>query len=159
MTSGEHTAPTDTSAEGYFRVSEDEKERRRRVREALAAEGFKWEIWQKPEKDMVFGMIRTEEDMQVHVRYYRGGYIKAETEIAHHYFEHLISPRESAHDHVEDLLAKHGIEDVDVFEKEFPERMKGDMPRTRTPWKPVVAAAGAVLVGAFYGARTLLWRD
>lgn len=145
--------------EGYFRISDEERERRERVKEALRAEGFRWEIWQKPERDMVFGMIRTDGDMQVHVRYYRDGAIRAETEIAHHFFEHLVSPRRSAHDLVERLLAKHGVDDVEVREKEFPDRMKGDMPRSRTPWKPVVAAAGVVVAGAVLGAKALFRRD
>lgn len=132
-----------------------------RVEAALEAEGFRWEIWQKPEKGMVMGMIRQDDEhMQTHVRLYEGGVVKAERELCHRYIEHLLSPRESAHDEIERLLCeKHGITEVDVLEKEFPDRMKGNMPRTRTPWKPVVAAAGALLVGAVFGTRSLIGRE
>ena len=139
--------------EPRFRPSTEEKERRRRVREAFLEEGFKWEPWQKPEKHMVFGMIRRDGQMQTHMRYYRGGYIKAEHEIAHTYLEHLISPRESAHEEVERILAGHGITDVEVRHKEIPKRHRGPMPPTRTPWKPVVMAASAAIVGAIIHAR------
>lgn len=143
--------------EGILIASPEERERRRRVKEALRAEGFSWEPWQKPERGMVFGMIRQHAcgEMQTHVRYYKDGTIKAEHEIAHHFLEHLISPRTSAHDEVEAILEAHGVHDVEVLEKDFPDRLKGEMPETRTPWKPVVAAAGAVLIGAVFGGKRL----
>lgn len=157
----EHAASDEARSEGLFRASEEERERRHRLKEALAAEGFKWEPWQKPERGMVFGMIRQHEcgEMQTHVRYYKDGVLKAEHEIAHHFLEHLISPRTSAHDEVEAILEKHGIDDVEVLEKQFPDRMKGDMPASRTPWKPVVMAAGAVVFGAIFGGKAIFGRD
>lgn len=132
-----------------------------RVKEALRKEGFRWELWQKPEKGMVFGMIRREDEhMQTHVRFYEGGVVKAEREICHRYIEHLISPRESAHDEIERLLCEeHGITEVDVAEKKFPDRMKGKMPKTRTPWKPLVVGAGALLAGIVVGGRSLIGGD
>lgn len=127
------------------------------VREALEAEGFRWELWQKPERGQKFGMIRREdEEMQLHVRYYEGGVVKAERELANDYVEHLLSPRESVHEEVQRLLAKHGLGDeVDVREKVFPDRHQGSMPSTRTPWKPLVMGVGVALFGAVAG--TSLW--
>jgi hypothetical protein len=122
-----------------------------RVREALEAEGFRWEFWQKPESGQVFGMIRREDEhMQLHVRYFEDGTLQAEREIANDYVEHLISPRESAHAEIEAILDKHDIEheDVTVEEKDFPRRHQGSMPSTRPPWKPLVLGAGIALAGA-----------
>lgn len=126
---------------------------REQVREALAEEGFGWELWQKPERGQEFGMIRREGDMQLHVRYYDGDVIRAERELANDYVEHLLSPRVSAHDEVEDILAKHGLDDeVEVEEKRFPPRHDGvPMPETRTRWKPLVLGVGVALVGAVAG--------
>lgn len=123
------------------------------VREALREEGFDWTIWQKPQSGVVFGMVREEDDLQTHVRYYEDDVIRAEHEICHRYLEHLISPRESAHDEVERILDEHGIEGVEVQEKDFPDRMKGEMPSTRTPWKPLVMGAGAAIAGIAFGVR------
>jgi hypothetical protein len=126
---------------------------REQVRRALAEEGFNWELWQKPERGQEFGMIRQEGDMQLHVRYYEDDVIKAERELANDYVEHLVSPRFSAHEEVERLLAKHDLdEEVDVEEKRFPPRHDGvPMPDTRTRWKPLVLGAGVALVGAIAG--------
>jgi len=143
---GRAKTPSDP-VEPLFRPSLEERERRRRVRRALSDAGFKWEPWQKPERDMVFGMIRNEGDMQTHVRYYRGGFLKAERELAHHYLEHVFSPRESAHETIAAILAEHDIEDVEVREKEIARRHRGPMPPTRTHWKPLAMAAGAALAG------------
>lgn len=116
-----------------------------RVREALHEEGFQWELWQKPKRGVLYGLIRRDgEDMQTHVRYYKDDVIRAEREISNDYLEHLISPRESAHEEIERLLANHGIHEVTVSEKDFPERMKGEMPTTRTPWKPLAVGIGAI---------------
>lgn len=135
----------------------DTPELRERVKDALREEGFRWEIWQKPERGVAFGMIRRDDEhMQTHVRYYDGGVIKAERELCHRYIEHLVSPRESMHEEVERLLAEHGITEIDVREKEFPDRMKRDMPKTRTPWKPLALGLGAVVAGAVFGTRALL---
>lgn len=126
---------------------------RERVRHALSEEGFKWELWQKPERGQRFGMIRREGEMQLHVRFYDDGVLKAERELANDYVEHLLSPRESAHDEVERLMAKHGLADeIDVREKDFPPRHTGgSMPETRTRWKPLVFGVGVALVGAVAG--------
>jgi hypothetical protein len=126
---------------------------RERVRRALEAEGFKWELWQKPERGQEFGMIRREGDMQLHVRYYEDDVVKAERELANDYVEHLLSPRVSAHDEVEQILVKHGLDDVvDVEEKRFPDRHDGvPMPGTRTRWKPLVLGAGVALASAVAG--------
>lgn len=130
------------------------------VREALREEGFDWTIWQKPQSGVLFGMVREEDDLQTHVRYYEDDVIRAEHEICHRYLEHLISPRESAHDEIERILDEHGIDGAEVQEKDFPDRMKGEMPSTRTPWKPLVAGVGALVVGAVFGGRSLLsFRD
>jgi hypothetical protein len=135
---------------------EEPPELRERVREALQAEGFRWELWQKPKRGVVFGLIRREdENLQTHVRYYEGGVVKSEREIANDYLEHLVSPRESAHEEVQRLLEEHGVTEVEVSEKDFPDRMDRDMPSTRTPWKPLVVGAGALLAGAIVGARAL----
>lgn len=157
----EQAGRAEATSESLFRASEAERDRRHRVKEALSEAGFKWEPWQKPERGMVFGMIRQHEcgEMQTHVRYYKDGTVKAEHEIAHHFLEHLISPRTSAHDEVEAILETHGIDDVDVLEKDFPDRMKGEMPSSRTPWKPVAMAAGAVLFGAIFGGKAIFGRD
>lgn len=126
------------------------------VREALQEEGFRWELWQKPKRGVRFGLIRRDgEDMQTHVRYYEDDVIRAEREISNDYLEHLISPRESAHEEIERLLAEHGITDVTVSEKNFPKRMKGPMPTTRTPWKPLVVGLGAI-AGIAMGATRFL---
>ncbi len=140
--------------EGLFRVSDAEQERRHRIREALKEEGFAWEIWQKPEKGMIFGLIRVEDDLQTHVRYYKGGYLKAESEIAHKYLEHIVSPRECAKETIEEILERHGIDDVDVHEREIPRHHRGPMPPTRTPWKPVVAGLSVALAGWFYSRKS-----
>lgn len=144
-------APSDEGA-----TVDDSPELRRRVREALREEGFRWELWQKPMREVAFGLIRREDEhMQTHVRYYEGGVVKAEREISNDYLEHLVSPRESAHEEIERLLEDHGVTEVEVSEKDFPDRMQGDMPSTRTPWKPLVVGAGAVLAGVVVGARAL----
>lgn len=130
--------------------SEGPKDLAEQVREALLDAGFRWELWQKPERGQRFGMIRREGDMQLHVRYYEDGSLKAERELANDYVEHLLSPRESAHEEIEPILEEHGLEeDVEVQEKTFPARHRGgDMPSTRTPWKPLILGAGVALVGA-----------
>lgn len=149
-------AQTAAAPDADLKPGADTDELRRRVKQALEAEGFRWELWQKPEKDAVFGMIRKEDEhMQLHVRYYKGAILKAERELCNRYLEHLVSPRESVHDEIEALLAKHDITEVDVQEKDFPDRMQNDMPKTRTPWKPLVMGVGAALVGAVIGGRSL----
>jgi len=135
----------------------DGSDLRERVRRALAAEGFSWELWQKPERGQIFGMIRRDGEMQLHVRYYEDDVVKAERELANDYVEHLLSPRVSAHEEVEEILEDHGLGDeVDVEEKRFPPRHDGvDMPRTRTRWKPLVMGVGVALVGAVAGTGLL----
>lgn len=143
----------DAVATRRVRTSPEERERRERVREAFAQEGFKWEPWQKPERGMVFGMIRQDGNMQTHMRYYRDGSIKAEHEIGHKYIEHLVSPRESAHALVEEILGRHGIADVEAKEKELPRRHRGPMPRTRTPWRPLMVGAAGLIAGTLLGRK------
>lgn len=140
------------------RVDADTPELREQVKDALKAEGFRTEIWQKPEWGMVFGMIRREDEMQLHVRYYKGGVVKGEREIAHTYLEHLISPRTSAHEEIEEILDRHDVDGVEVREKRFPSRMEREMPSTRTPWKPFALGLGTLAVGTLI-AKGLLGRD
>lgn len=138
-------ANTSRVSEPHQAVSVEEVPLHEQARQALHEEGFQWELWQKPKRGVLYGLIRRDgEDMQTHVRYYKDDVIRAEREISNDYIEHLISPRESAHDEIERLLAEHGITDVTVSEKDFPERMKGQMPTTRTPWKPLAVGLGAI---------------
>jgi hypothetical protein len=88
------------------------------VRKALEAEGFQSTRLQWRHKGHAFGLVKDAGRMQVHVRVYDDGVIDAEIEIHKRYMQHLWSPRPSAHEEVQQILQRHGI-DTDLINEQY----------------------------------------
>lgn len=118
------------------------------VRAALEAEGYRSTPFQWKHKGHAYGLIKDLGEKQVHVRVYEDGVVDAEIEVHKRYLQHIWSPRPSAHEEVQRILEKHGIETELVNEQYLPQ--VGPL-RERFPDRLVkvshVAGSAAAVVG------------
>jgi hypothetical protein len=119
------------------------------VRAALEAEGYTSTAFQWRHKGHAYGLIKDLGDKQIHVRVYQDGVIDAEIEIHKRYLQHLWSPRPSAHDEVQKVFDKHGIDTELVNEQYLPQvgPLREAFPERRTKVTTVAGSAAAVVGG------------
>jgi len=125
------------------------------VEGTLFQEGFRTTWLQVAKSGQVFGLVKKlGEIWEMHVRGFEDGGLEAEIEISRKYVQHLASEyRRDAIRELKNILDAYNI--PYKMEGTLPEAMgalRG--PRRLTPWKPLVAIAGIVILLRLFGNRT-----
>lgn len=124
------------------------------VRAALEAEGYKSTPFQWKHKGHAYGLIKDLGQKQIHVRVYEDGVIDAEIEIHKRYMQHIWSPRPSAHEEVQKILRKHGLDTELVNEQYLPqvgplrERFPDRLVKVSTVAGSTAAVVGSLVVAS-----------
>ncbi|ASJ02924.1 hypothetical protein A3L09_06470 [Thermococcus profundus] len=119
------------------------------IEQILRREGFQDTLLQVQKPGQVFGLVkRLNPPWEMHVRGFEDGHLEAEIEISRDYLEHLNdSYRRSAATELSQLLSKYGI--PHTVKRDSNVKLDLEVPETLTPWKPIVAALGVIILTSY----------